>query len=321
MEEEKVCFFVYFSNSVMEKILLNQVFLLKEFELQPENNYYFLDLEQIIHLQGKPEPFTPGEPLFWDDPYISQQMLSAHINPNNDLASRRPEKIDRSVNWLINQMNLNPQSAILDLGCGPGLYATQFAKKGIHVTGVDYSKRSIEYARQVAQEEKLEITYRYQNYLELNDEKRYDAALLIYGDFCPLSPEQRGQLLQNIKHALKPGGFFVLDVTTPHHRKKHGVKNGWYAADNGFWKPGPHLVLDEGFDYPEQDIYLDQATVVEPNNKISVYRNWFQDYTRERITKELESGGFQVESVWNDLMGTPYTEDTDWIGIVTQVEK
>ena len=130
-----------------------------------EDKFKFLDLEQIIQLQSKPEPFTPGEPLFWDDPYISQQMLSAHINPNNDLASRRPEKIERSVNWLISQMNLYQNSKLLDLGCGPGLYAAQFAKKGIQVTGVDYSRRSIDYARQVAQEENLNITYHYQNYL------------------------------------------------------------------------------------------------------------------------------------------------------------
>jgi SAM-dependent methyltransferase len=155
--------------------------------------------------------------------------------------------------------------------------------------------------------------------LAFNEHEQYDAAVLIYGDFCPLSPSQRSQLLQNIKQALKPGGYFALDVTTPHHRKKHGVKNGWYATDKGFWKPGPHLVLDEGFDYPDQDIFLDQSIVIEPNHKISVYRNWFQDYTKERITQELQSGGFHVESVWSDLMGTPYAEDTDWIGVVTRV--
>ena len=49
-----------------------------------------MNLEQINRLQEKPEPFAPGEPLFWDDPHISTQMLSAHLNPDNDLASRQP---------------------------------------------------------------------------------------------------------------------------------------------------------------------------------------------------------------------------------------
>jgi hypothetical protein len=107
-------------------------------------------------------------------------------------------------------------------------------------------------------------------------------------------------------------------VTTPAHRKRYGNRNSWYAVDSGFWKPDPHLVLDEGFEYPEQLIYLDQSIVIEESGKISVYRNWFQDYNRESITAELEAGGFAVKGVWNDLTGTPFTEDTEWIGILTQ---
>ena len=152
-------------------------------------------ISQLIELQHKPAPFTRGEPLFWDDPHISAQMLDAHLNPDIDAASRRPETIDRSVKWLIETLGLKDGAPILDLGCGPGLYASRFARAGLQVTGVDYSQRSIDYATNYATKNKLNITYRYQNYLELNDENQYDAALLIYGDFCPLNPEQRTTLL------------------------------------------------------------------------------------------------------------------------------
>ena len=77
--------------------------------------------------------------------------------------------------------------------------------------------------------------------------------------------------------------------------------------------------MEEGFDYPEESIFLDQAVVLEMGTgRISVYRNWFQDYTQDSITAELERGGFAVRSVWNDLLGTPFTPDTDWIGLITQ---
>lgn len=277
-----------------------------------------MNIEQLKQLQVRPEPFTPGEPLFWDDPHISSQMLAAHLNPENDLASRRPETIDKSVDWMIQTLDLHNGASVLDLGCGPGLYATRFAQRGQRVTGLDYSRRSIDHAVQSAQQLNLQIDYRYQNYLTLDDEQQYDLALLIYGDFCPLSPEQRSQLLSNIFRALKPGGHFIFDVTTRAHRKRHGNINRWYVSENGFWKPGLHLVLEQGFDYPEQSIFLDQAIVMEDDGKISVYRNWFQDYTRETITSELEDGGFSVQNVWSDLIGTPYTDDTEWIGIVAQ---
>jgi SAM-dependent methyltransferase len=213
-------------------------------------------------------------------------------------------------------LRLETGDSLLDLGCGPGLYASRFARLGFHVTGVDYSRRSIEYAANYANENGLNIQYRYQNYLELTDENQYEAVFLIYGDFCPLSPEQRSTLLKNIHRALKPGGRFVLDVTTRECRKKHSNQNRWYAAESGFWKPGPHLVLEEGFDYPEQFIWLDQYTVVEPDEKITVYRNWFQDYTTETITAELQQHGFDVDSLYGDLTGKPYAPDSEWIGIV-----
>ncbi len=274
-------------------------------------------LTQLIELQKKPAPFTSGEELFWDDPHISSQMLATHLNPDIDAASRRPETIDRSVQWMVSTLGLSDGASILDLGCGPGLYASRFARVGFRVTGVDYSRRSIEYASQYAKENGLNITYRYQNYLDLADENQYDAALLIYGDFCPLAPQQRSTLLKNIHRALKPGGKFVLDVSTRVHRKLHGNRNGWYALKSGFWKLTPHLVLEEGFDYPEQSIWLDQYTVIEADGKISVYRNWFQDYTPETITNELSHGGFEVESLWGDLTGQAYTPDSEWIGLVT----
>ena len=72
----------------------------------------------------------------------------------------------------------------------------------------------------------------------------------------------------------------------------------------------------ETVQYPEQAIYLDQYVVVEADGTLSVYRNWFQDYTRETITAELEAGGFAVQDVWNDLTGTPYAEGGEWIGVV-----
>ena len=277
-----------------------------------------MDIYPLKDYLKKPEPFEPGEPLFWDDPHISKQMLAVHLDPNTDLASRRSEIIEHSVSWLVETLSLKPGEAVLDLGCGPGLYATRFARHGLAVTGVDYSRRSIDYATEKAREDGLAIEYHYQNYLDLTVNRTYRAAFLIYGDFCPLSPEKRARLLENVQGALEPGGFFVLDVSTRQHRAKYGARNNWYMVESGFWKPGPHLVLEEGFDYPEQGIYLDQYLVIEADGKLSVYRNWFQDYDMATITAELEAGGFRVKSAWGDLSGAPLMVDSEWIGVIAE---
>jgi hypothetical protein len=61
---------------------------------------------------------------------------------------------------------------------------------------------------------------------------------------------------------------------------------------------------------------LSQASVIEEDGRLSVYRNWFQDYDPESISAELTAGGFQVESLWADLAGTPYRDGSEWIGVV-----
>lgn len=273
----------------------------------------------LLYTLHQPPPlFEPGEPLFWDDPHISQQMLAFHLDPATEAASRSPQAIERIVHWLIETLPLAPGAAVLDLGCGPGLYAARLAQRGLGVTGIDYSRRSIAYARQYAAEHGLAIDYRCQDYLTFEDEARYDAVLLIYGDLCPLAPAARDSLLGRVRRALKPGGAFVCDVTTRACRARHGLKNHWYAAESGFWRPGPHLVLEHGFDYPEHDIYLDQFIVIEANGALSVYRNWFQDYTPASITAVLDAQGFTVRGTWADLAGTPYTPGAEWIGVIAE---
>jgi len=277
-----------------------------------------LDLSSIHQNQQKPAPFTPGEPLFWDDPYISKQLLAAHLDPTIDRASRKPETIEASVAWIVGRLGLKAGNAVLDLGCGPGLYASRLAARGLLVTGVDYSRRSIAYARDAAARQHLDITYRNQNYLTLEDVNSYDAALLIFGDYCSFNPDQRRQILSNVHRALKPGGYFVLDVSTRLHREKYGAKNRWEVHDGGFWRPGYHLVLEQGFDYPEDKVYLDQYIVIEANGEMAVYRNWFQDFDPEMIQVELQNGRFATRDLYSDLVGTPFTEDSEWIGLVAK---
>jgi len=279
-----------------------------------------IDLEKLMAWQEKPPLFEPGEPLFWDDPHISQQMLAYHLAPDTDVASRKSETIEKSVGWIVQQVNLREGDPLLDLGCGPGLYASRLAKYGLPVTGMDISKRSITYAQEFAASQNLKIEYHCQNYLTLAEENRYQAALLIYGDYCTFNPEQRRQILCNVHRALKPGGAFVLDVTTAVHRQKYGLKNNWTISEGGFWRPGRHLVLEKGFKYPELNIYLDQYIVIDNEGGLVVYRNWFQDFEGATITAELESGRFEIEDLWGDLMGSPYQEDGEWIGVVAKLK-
>ncbi len=52
----------------------------------------------------------------WTDPHIASQMLGYHLNPDTDLASRNPEFIARSVQWIIERFGVGRGTRVFDLG-------------------------------------------------------------------------------------------------------------------------------------------------------------------------------------------------------------
>lgn len=274
-----------------------------------------LQLDALARLAQPPPLFEPSGALFWNDPYIAQQMLKAHLDPDTDAASRKPETIERTVNWLVQRLGLRPGTRLLDMGCGPGLYTRRFAERGLQVTGMDYSENSLRHAR----EHDPRTTYIHANYLTLDQVEAFDIITLIYGDICVLSDAHRDTVLRNVFRALRPGGYFVFDVTTPCHHDLRKPETHWdISTGAGFWKPAPHLLLTRFYHYAEHDTTLDQYLVIEDSGTLTDYRVWTHHYTPETISSELLAQGFSVEDAYADLTGAPYTPDAEWAGIVAR---
>lgn len=274
-------------------------------------------LKTVREYSGKPPLFEPGEEKFWDDDHISIGMLQAHLSQEHEAASRKTEAIEAQVEHLTFTGILKEDDRVLDLGCGPGLYASRLCRKGLKVTGVDISRRSIEYAIKFAVENDLDIDYRLTDFFDIDFSSEYDAVMQIYGELNTFSDKKREAFLTLVHKALRPEGLFIFDVTTRELRNKEGAANRWYLFDGGFWRPGKHLFLEEGFDYPEDDVWLDQYIIVD-EYEVRIYRNWFRDYSLRTIKNVLEKAGFSILQIWNDLDGTPYEEGGDWLAVVAK---
>ena len=272
--------------------------------------------EIISRYSKKPEPFELGEKNFWNDPHISKSMLEAHLNQNHDAASRKVETIDLTIDNLF-KTGIKPGMRLLDLGCGPGLYAQRLAMAGTEVVGVDISERSIGYARAAAEELNLPVEYHCVNFFDLEFQNTFDAVFQVYGELNTFSEASLIRLLTAIRKALREDGILIFDVSTRKLRIKNRIQNNWYYSDKGFWRPGRHMVLEMCFDYPDRDLWLDQYIVIDENG-YKVYRNWFHDYSLETLKEVLDKAGFKLRTVWNDLTGSVYTGDGEWIAAIAQ---
>lgn len=244
-------------------------------------------------------------------------MLEAHLDSRTDAASRRPETIAREVDWLVRTLELQPGAPVLDLGCGPGLYCAALAARGLVLTGIDISGGSLAHARQTAAEAGLAVTYVHGDYRELDEHDTYDAALLVYHDFGVLSDPDRAALLLRVNEALRAGGRFAFDVVSAAADRPE--RSAWAATrGDGFWRSGPHLVLERQLDYPELALSCREHAVVEETGTATVYRIWEQRFSRERLERELAAAGFALEHLTADLTGTAWTPAAETLAVVAR---
>ena len=263
-------------------------------------------------LKADPPIYKGSTKPFWDDEHISKSMLGAHLDADNDGASRKLSTIQKSVEWICKYIQNVEGKRLLDLGCGPGLYAERLYDKGFSVTGIDFSKRSIAYAQNHAKETMRNIEYLYQNYLDIDYENEYDVVTLIYCDFGVLSPQDRSTLLKKIHKALKPGGTFILDVFNENHLKDFSEMQTVEYEESGFWANEPYVLIQKNKIYRESNNTLEQYLII-TQDQFDCFNIWNQIYSLEAFKQEITEGGFKVEDMLDNVCGKPFTGEEECI--------
>lgn len=276
-----------------------------------------LDLRRLAKIALPPRPFAGSQRSFWNDPFVSQHLLNAHLDPNTNDASRRPDERAAAVARIIDfatDHGKGPPASMLDLGCGPGLYAMEFAHAGYSVTGVDFSPVSIEHARASAHKAGVPARFELADLRTADVGNGYSLASIIYGEFCTFSQSERTKLLGRVHSALSTGGVFVLDAFTAAYAHRHRVANDWYVGGrNGFWADRDHLVLELVHHYPDAQTSLARYAVVLSDGKYRLFDVWWRHFTREELVAVLEAAGFTVVELLGSLSGEPWQADGEWL--------
>lgn len=269
-----------------------------------ESRSLFPILESVT---AKPDLFaTYTAKELWTDDHTSRRMLDFHLDGEVDISSRRTAFIEESVAWMTEYFALSEGSRIIDFGCGPGLYTSRFAALGADVCGVDFSARSITYAKQQARTSNDRTDYIQADYLEFRPEGAFDLITMIMCDYCALSPAQRAAMLAKFRGLLAPAGRIVLDVYSlrAFESRQETTVFGKNLMD-GFWSPGPYFGFVTTFRYDDAKVSLDKYTIVE-RDRVREVHNWLQHYSPESLKSEVHASGLEVEALFGDVAGRPY---------------
>jgi len=282
-----------------------------------DSDTLFSALERI---NERPAPYSRETiEALWASPEISEMMLRFHLDGEVDVASRRTEFMDASATWMVDTFGLASGKRVIDLGCGPGLYTDRLARAGAEVTGIDFSPRSIEHARAAAATDGITIDYVLGDYLTYEPDEPFDLAMMIMCDYCALSPDQRGRLLERLGRIVRPGGAFLFDVYSL------ALLDTWeeqtsYGPDlmDGFWSPRPYFGFLNTFRYDGADLVLEKYTIVE-TDEVREYFNWFRHFDAASLTAELETAGLHLEQVLGDVAGAVYEPTEPEFAVIARV--
>jgi len=276
----------------------------------------FSTLESIFERPMPYSAYTAEE--LWTNPHTSQQMLEYHLNSDIEAASRNREFIKRSSNWITQHFGCNEETHIADFGCGPGFYTDHFARTSDQVTGIDFSRNSLDYAERTVNADSKRVDFVYSNYLEYVPEHPLDLITMIMCDFCALSPEQRKKLLSIFTASLAPGGSILLDVYSLAAFAKRTEQQCCEPNQlNGFWSANPYYGFLNTFKYEKEKVMLDKYTIVEAKQTKTVY-NWLQYFSVETLNAELMENGLKIIEVFSNVAGDPYNESADEFAVVIQ---
>jgi ubiquinone/menaquinone biosynthesis C-methylase UbiE len=119
---------------------------------------------------------------------------------------------ETDVDTIWRLLRLEPDMAILDLGCGHGRIANRLAERGARVTGLDATAVFLDRARRDAASRGVDVDYvkRDMRRLPWTDE-RFDRVLSWFTSFGYFDDQDNRRVLQEAHRVLRPAGRLLIE--------------------------------------------------------------------------------------------------------------
>ncbi|HEY65043.1 MAG TPA: methyltransferase domain-containing protein [Caldilineae bacterium] len=285
--------------------------------------------EALWRIYDRPQPGKPwrdGGNFPWDEPSFSERMLREHLDQSHGAASRPEVEIDRLVEVMWGWLNLWAGATVLDVTCGPGLYAVRLARRGCRVHGIDISPASIRYAQELAEREGVADRCRFtladiREALPRESGVGYDAALFLYGQLAVFPRQEAASLLKACAQALRPGGRLLLELLNFEKLDRRPHSSWWYTDRGGLWGDFPYLHLGERDWDEELQASIERYFIINlETGELHTYALADQGYPVEEVIALCHEAGFARVDVHPAWDGTELYDADEWIAYVVERE-
>ena len=201
--------------------------------------------------------------------------------------------------------------SILELGCGTASLALELQPRGDFLyRATDASEQMVRVAEHKIAEAGVPIDVAVADFRDFTVDAPVDVVLLLYdGLNYVLEPDDVARMLRCAYAALKPGGVFIVDQSTP----ANSIKNEAYFEDAG---------EQEGFSYVRTSRYDPDAQLHTTRFEIAALGQTFTEVHVQRaypigtIRALVEAAGFEVVEALDGFSDDPADDDSErvhWI--------
>lgn len=212
-----------------------------------------------------------------------------------------PEEIEN----LVNLIDLAPGSRVLDLPCGPGRHALEFARRGYTVTGVDITQAYLDEAGRRADSESLPLELIREDMRRFSRTDEFDLVVNLFSSFGYFhDPKDDERIATNFLDALKPGGMLVMEMMGREIIARGFKSRDWTQLDDGGYLLEERTIREQWGRIDMRWIYIREGLQRE-------YSLDLHSFTATELIELLTRVGFEAAQAYGNLDGDPYDHNAE----------
>jgi len=233
----------------------------------------------------------------WFEDETFWRELYPHMFPPERFAAA-PGQVDQVLS-----LAHSSGGAVLDLCCGPGRHAVEFARRGFSVTGVDRSPFLLERARERAAEAGVTVAWVLEDMRRFERASAFNLVCSLFTSFGYFEREEEDlEVLRHIHQSLKPGGVLVIEMLGKERLARVYQNVVCTESPDGALLLQRHEIRSDWSRIRNEWMLL----------KDGRYRTFHFEhtiYSGRELKERLLASGFAEVQLFGDLQGAPYGVD------------